>query len=140
MLSLRLIVVLILNIVLLDSAGPLRQAHAGTSATSQPPAAAPVSGQSSPSRREGHTAVWTGTEMLVWGGSGERGALWDGARYDPRTDAWKAMSTVGAPSPRSGHVAFWAGREMLIWGGQRGARFLSDGARYDPGADTWTPM
>ena len=36
-----------------------------------------------PSARVGHTAVWTGTEMLVWAG-------WDstGARYNPATDLW----------------------------------------------------
>lgn len=36
-----------------------------------------------PSGRSGHSAVWTGTEMIVWGGYSSDGALGDGARYSP---------------------------------------------------------
>src|SRR6185436_238044 len=46
-----------------------------------------------PDPRSGHTAVWTGSVMIVWGGNG-------GARYDPATDTWTATSTVNAPSAR----------------------------------------
>jgi Galactose oxidase, central domain len=40
-----------------------------------------------PSARRGHTAVWTGTEMIVWGGSNAAPALGDGSRYNPVTNA-----------------------------------------------------
>ena len=37
--------------------------------------------------RYAHTAVWTGSEMIVWGGN--NGAfLFGGGRYNPTTDSW----------------------------------------------------
>ena len=42
----------------------------------------------------GITAVWTGTEMIVWGGGRNTGG-----RYDPPTDSWTSMAMIGAPSP-----------------------------------------
>ena len=72
-----------------------------------------------PTARQWHTAVWTGSEMLVWGG-------WDGAShyntgglYNPATDIWAATSTTGAPAARYNHTAVWTGREMVVWGGSR---------------------
>lgn len=43
-----------------------------------------------PGARDYHTAVWNGTEMIVWGGQGTS-ALSDGARYNPTTDSWIAI-------------------------------------------------
>src|SRR5215208_1683483 len=41
-----------------------------------------------PSARNCHTTVWTGREMLIWGGNAPRvGDLNDGAWYDPARDA-----------------------------------------------------
>jgi len=95
--------------------------------------------------RAKHTAVWTGSEMLVWGGSVIQPSvqlLGDGFRYDPAADAWSIMSSAGAPSPRHEHVAVWTGTEMILWGGRTldPSGWLSDGARYDPETDTWAPM
>jgi len=94
-----------------------------------------------PAPRRGHTAVWDGREMLIWGGGGPTGFLRDGGRYDPLTDTWRTISTVGAPSLRGGHLAVWTGEEMIVWGGNdyssTPARRLTEGARYDPVADTW---
>src|SRR5262245_1808053 len=71
-----------------------------------------------PSARWLHTAVWTGSEMLVWGGSDRVGSyLNTGGRYDPATDTWAALSTEGAPSARAYHTAVWTGTEMIVWGG-----------------------
>ncbi len=92
-----------------------------------------------PSARYDHTAVWTGSEMIVWGGrigSGSTTGLGNGARYNPATDTWQAVSMTGAPSPRYGHSAVWTGSEMIVWGGSS----LGDGARYNPATDTWTPI
>src|SRR4029077_8812642 len=36
---------------------------------------AATSSTNTPSAREYHTAVWTGSEMIVWGGQGEQGNL-----------------------------------------------------------------
>jgi len=95
-----------------------------------------------PSARRSHTAIWTGREMIIWGGScGGECVLNNGARYDPSTNVWSPMSLVGAPAARAAHTAVWTGREMLIWGGRCGTDCaLSDGGRYDPRTDSWLPI
>ena len=110
----------------------------------------PLSGQLAPAPREDHIALWTGREMIVWGGwNGDdrrRNYALDAARFDPRTNTWRPMSTAGAPEPREDHVAIWTGREMIVWGGVRrdgkeGARRqLATGGAYDPATDTWRAL
>jgi N-acetylneuraminic acid mutarotase len=92
-----------------------------------------------PEPRSDHTAVWTGTKMIVWGGTGG-GPLDSGARYDPATDTWTATSLVNAPSPRTTHTAIWTGSEMIVWGGIAGSTTLNSGGRYDPVTDSWTAL
>jgi hypothetical protein len=70
-----------------------------------------------PGEREFFTAVWTGTEIVIWGGRGAGGCLDTGGRYDPATDTWTATSVTGAPAARDRHTAVWTGTEMIIWGG-----------------------
>ncbi|GAA4817396.1 hypothetical protein GCM10011365_13050 [Marinicella pacifica] len=82
-----------------------------------------------------HTAVWTGTEMIVWGGY-NGSYLHSGGKYNPVSDVWSATSTSGAPSGRSNHTAVWTGTEMIVWGGY-GASFLNSGGKYNPGSDVW---
>ncbi len=89
-----------------------------------------------PRGRTKHTATWTDTEMIVWGGSFNPGATNTGGRYDPATDTWSPTSTIDAPSIRAGHTAIWTGSELIIWGGSG----KNDGARYDPATDTWTAL
>ena len=69
-------------------------------------------------RAQLHTAVWTGSEMIVWGGAdGGSGYLNDGGRYNPAANSWTAVSTTGAPAARYSHTAVWTGSEMIVWGG-----------------------
>ncbi|MCL4266286.1 MAG: tandem-95 repeat protein [Anaerolineae bacterium] len=92
-----------------------------------------------PTARWGHDTIWTGTEMIVWGGTNGTGShLNSGGRYNPITNSWMATSTTGAPSPRSAHT-LWTGSLMLVWGGV-GSNNLRNGARYEPGSDSWTPI
>jgi len=74
-----------------------------------------------PDGRSSHTAVWNGSEMIVWGGHGDFDSLGyyfnTGGRYDPGTDSWTATSTVNAPEGRYSHTAVWTGNEMIVWGG-----------------------
>ena len=71
-----------------------------------------------PDGRAYHTAVWTGSEMIVWGGADSSGNdISTGGRYNPSTDSWTATSTTNAPSARSAHTAVWTGSEMIVWGG-----------------------
>jgi N-acetylneuraminic acid mutarotase len=96
-----------------------------------------------PAARQGHAAVWTGTEMIVWGGGPGDGATFynDGGRYNPTTGAWASLSTTNAPIGRYKHTAVWSGSEMIVWGGVAGgATSFNNGGRYNPATDTWTTV
>ena len=90
-----------------------------------------------PSAREWHTAVWTGTEMIVWGGWDGVNYLNTGGRYNPSTESWTVTSISNAPAPRARHTAVWTGTEMIIWGGIN-PDYLNTGSRYNPITDSWT--
>ena len=68
--------------------------------------------------------MWTGSEMIVWGGYGNSGYLNTGGRYDPVTDSWTATSTINAPTGRWLHTAVWTGSQMIVWGGMANGRTL----------------
>ena len=94
-----------------------------------------------PDARYLHTAVWTGTQMIVWGGfSNISGTLNTGGRYDPATDSWTATSTTNAPEARDFHTAVWTGTQMIVWGGQSSFNGvpINTGGRYNPSTDSWT--
>ena len=99
-----------------------------------------VSTTNAPSARYLHTAIWTGTEMIVWGGSD--GLLYNntGAKYNPSTNTWTALPTTNAPSGRYLHTAIWTGTEMIIWGGSDGTAVNNTGAKYNPSTNTWTTL
>ena len=51
-----------------------------------------------PAARDDHTSVWTGSEMIVWGGYNYPvGYVNTGGRYNPSTDSWTPTSTTNAP-------------------------------------------
>jgi len=82
-----------------------------------------------------HTAVWTGSEMIVWGGvSPCRPNVWlrTGGKYKPTTDTWVPTSTNDALSRRANHTAVWTGNAMIIWGGYDGSSYLRNGGIYWP--------
>ena len=86
-----------------------------------------------PNTRLNHSAIWTGTEMIVWGGRGF-GDLLTGGRYDPALDSWVSTQTIDAPGARHDPLAIWTGTKMIIWGGTGNA----SGGVYDPVLDSWT--
>jgi hypothetical protein len=98
----------------------------------------PLPTAGAPSARLNHTGVWTGTTMIVWGGTTATAvpAFGTGAIYDPATDGWTEVTTVGAPEGRRNHVAVWTGTEMIVWGGSTAVvgvtTNLNDGSRYRP--------
>jgi len=73
--------------------------------------------------------VWTGTEMIVWGGS-----MRSGARYDPLLDHWTILPRASAPSATG--PAVWTGTEMVVWAGGPGEL----PGRYSPASNTWQPV
>lgn len=102
-----------------------------------------LSAVNAPTARRQHVAVWTGSDMLVWGGRATDASTWftDGGRYTVASDSWTPISSVQAPSGRSQSGALWTGERMLVWGGI-GADGLprADGAAYDPATDTWAAL
>jgi len=103
-----------------------------------------MSPQDAPGPRAGHSAVWTGHEMLIWGGDNslesEGIRFNDGAAYEPTRNRWRALSTTNAPQPRSHHTAVWTGRAMVIWGGSGVHGELDDGGTYEPLTRTWRAL
>ena len=90
-----------------------------------------------PAGRARHSAVWTGSEMIVWGGYNYGTSILNilntGGRYNPSTDSWRATSTTNAPAARESHVAVWTGTgsEMIVWGGSVGVgSFFNTGGKY----------
>jgi hypothetical protein len=91
--------------------------------------------------RFNHSQVWTGRELIVWGGSNQEALHRGGGAYRPSTDSWRTLSRIGAPSARQGHTAVWTGTEMIVWGGRGGeGGDLRSGTVYNPTSDSWRPM
>jgi hypothetical protein len=97
-----------------------------------------------PSPRFGHSAVWTGKEMTIFGGLNQGFAVGGGVSYNPETGLWKSLPKSNSPSSRYGHCALWTGEEMIIWGGYNWASFDSgygaSGAIYNPKSNAWKKM
>ena len=98
------------------------------------------------------TVVWTGRELVVWGGSmivrhGRSDydmSLRDGYAYRPATDHWRSLPA--APIGAWGAVGAWDGHRVLVWGGeatrnQGRERFVQEqGAAYDPITNAWSGL
>lgn len=96
--------------------------------------------------RASHTAVWTGTEMIIWGGYTDSGGISPtfnyiatGGRYNPATDGWIGLP-LGGPVGRRFHTAVWTGGEMIVWGGQTSTGSTNTGARYNLASNVWTTL
>jgi hypothetical protein len=93
-----------------------------------------------------HAMVWTGREVLIWGGSLQeplksRRAVTTGLIYRPDTDTWGEMSAEGQPPPRDQPLIGWDGAQLLVWGGSPQGMVdttLIDGGFYDPVQDRWS--
>ena len=114
----------------------------------------PTSLVNAPSARHNHRAVWTGTEMIVWGGEGYTpdpnepsgimtyGTLDTGGRYNPATDIWTPMDASVGPTARTEHSMIWTGGEVIIFGGRSSyyslpGSYLNSGARCNPKTGAW---
>ena len=90
------------------------------------------------SARTGHSVVWTGSEMIVWGGQGSDDPateiFGDGAAYDPDRGSWR---TLAAPDSyaTSRHASVWTGDAMLVVGGVGNETATW---AFDPVRDEWS--
>jgi N-acetylneuraminic acid mutarotase len=127
-----------------------RSAIAGASPTAQtasstgPPAPrwrsiapAPIDGRISAG------VVWTGDEMLVWGGITRGDAIAvnrDGAAYDPVTGTWRRIRNAPAGvRGGGGSAAAWTGELAIFWAGNS-PDGPARGAVYDPAGDAWRKL
>ena len=92
-----------------------------------------------PDAREFHTAVWTGIEMIIWGGYN-----FPPGDFEHRRQIQSQHAIAGPPrappAPHIGRVfqtAVWTGSEMIVWGGYTNGIDLDDGGRYNPSTDSW---
>jgi N-acetylneuraminic acid mutarotase len=89
-----------------------------------------------PSARRSHTAIWTGSAMIIWGG--DNGTNLDtGAVFEGVTRAWTALPSCPANMARRDHTAVFDGVHLLIWGGRGHAGLLNSGLIYNPLVQTW---
>lgn len=120
----------------IDARRAIRSAPAApvTEATWERMPAAPIKG------RYHNVAVWSGDEMLVWGGwVGESSTSADGAAFDPRTREWRRLAD--SPLVNAHRTAVWTGKEMILWGGEKGDHEQPDtGAAYNPRTDRWRAL
>lgn len=82
--------------------------------------------------------VWTGTELVVFGGlDAEFRPQGGGARYNPAMNAWVPLPTLNAPTPRDEHSMVFGDGEVYVVGGGRDDTV---GARWRLADDTWRPL
>ncbi len=110
------------------------------------------------SPRSGEVAVWTGTEMIVAGGTDmplcppgadcagptDAQRLADGGAYDPATDTWRRIAD--APQSLTYAQAIWTGTEMLVLAPRLDPQAEGDNGQdaatllYDPARDSWRTL
>ena len=103
-----------------------------------------VSPTGAPAARNDHTAVWTGSEMIVWGGNRRwQSRFNDGGRYNPAANSWTALSTTRrAHRAHRPHGGVDGQRDDRLGraGWQDPHQSANDGGRYNPAADSWTTV
>ncbi|MET0793482.1 MAG: hypothetical protein ABW061_18315 [Polyangiaceae bacterium] len=86
-----------------------------------------------PSGRMMASAVWTGSVVVVFGGTDATGkAFRDGAVYDPTGNQWTLLPANSAVSMRSAPFSFWDGTRAVFWGGLGSTGFgVAKADRFD---------
>jgi hypothetical protein len=90
-----------------------------------------------PEWRDPATIVWTGSQLLYWGGvdpSGDRTPLRDGFSFDPARRIWSPIPP--APIASSSRRGIWTGSEALFFDADPGAAERGVLA-FDPGEGSW---
>jgi N-acetylneuraminic acid mutarotase len=65
----------------------------------------PMNTTTAPAARMAHTAVWSGTEMIVWGGGNGASYLPDGARFNNAANLWTPAAPACPLGLRAYHAA-----------------------------------
>ena len=86
------------------------------------------------SARSNAASVWTGTEMIIWGGSDNGTSLFDGAAYNPATNSWRLLPPFDELTATVRPTTIWTGTEMIVLEGINGSR---RGGAFNPETNTW---
>jgi hypothetical protein len=97
----------------------------------------PIADAGAPAPRRAPIAAWTGSAVLIWGGTDEGNGVAGGALYDDAADAWKPISDVGAPAVHEGAAWALGGATLYLFGGDSNGTATSDGYAYDTIKDAW---
>ncbi len=82
----------------------------------------------------GYDAVWTGSEMLVWG-QGTHEA------FNPRTNRWRGFPGSRLLAIHDLHaLVVWTGRDLIGWGGGCCGDAFSDGVAFNPATKRWRAL
>ncbi len=90
----------------------------------------------------GGLVVWTGRELIGWGGGCCGDAFSDGAAYNPATNTWRKLATSPL-APSQSPLGTWTGRELLVFVGDVGPdgktwpAHFARAAAYNPATNTW---
>ncbi|MDX6487654.1 MAG: hypothetical protein QOK13_269 [Gaiellaceae bacterium] len=90
----------------------------------------------------GGLVVWTGRELIGWGGGCCGDAFSDGAAYRPATNSWRKLAR--SPLAGSAHpIGAWTGRELVLFvggtdpNGKPWPARLARAAAYNPSTNRW---
>lgn len=97
--------------------------------------------------RVGHFVVWTGSEVLVWGGAeptaqGTRVAHHDGFRFDPWRGESRPLPEIAGADARFSEgpqTAIWNGRAMVVFGDAMDGQFTT-GFAWSPAENRWNAL
>lgn len=94
--------------------------------------------------RNGHAALWTGDEVIIWSGTTEPfgvGILTSGAAYDPATDQWRTLADAPEVLAKVNAEAVMVGR-MAVFAGGHAPRAEGDAlvAVYHLDHDRWSQL
>jgi hypothetical protein len=102
----------------------------------------PVAALGAPSARRAPYLVWTGSRVLLWGGTDSSGTpVADAYLYDPPNDVWTAANALGAPSARSDSTTGFNNASFFVFGGHNGnANYNNTYGYQPPPTDLWSPL
>ena len=85
--------------------------------------------------------MWTGSRVLVWGGSQSDQPLSDAFLYDPATDFWTAGDGEDQPTAADDVAWAWSGTDFYVFGGSPGGSGeTSDFHAFRPSTQSWSVL